>query len=72
LRFGFAEIRADLPPSGWETRLMTAAVHASVQREAPELPNPVAPTNENPVAGGKMFMNNCAGCHGGIDGAEDM
>lgn len=71
LRLGFAEMRADLAPSEWETRLMTAAVRASVQREAPEVPNPVAPTDENLIAGGKMFMNNCAGCHGGIDGAED-
>ena len=71
LRGGFAEVRADVAPSRWETHLMTAAVHASVQREAPEAPNPVAPTDENLIAGGKMFMNNCAGCHGGIDGAEN-
>jgi len=71
LRLGFAEVRGDLAPSRWETHLMTAAVRASVQREAPELLNPVAPTNENLIAGGKLYMNNCAGCHGGIDGAED-
>ena len=71
LRLGFAEVRADVAPSGWETHLMTAAVRASVQREAQEVRNPVAPTDENLIAGGKMFMNNCAGCHGGIDGAED-
>src|SRR6516162_6775738 len=70
-RLGFAEVRADVAPSRWETHLMTAAVRASVQREAPEVPNPVAPTDENLIAGGKMFMNNCAGCHGGIDGADD-
>ena len=71
LRLGFAEVRADLAPSGWETHLMTAAVRASVQREATEAPNPVAPTDENLIAGGKIFMNDCAGCHGGINGAED-
>jgi mono/diheme cytochrome c family protein len=71
LRLGFAEVRADLTASGLETHLMTAAVRASVQREAPEEPNPVTPTDENLIAGGKMFMNNCAGCHGGIDGADD-
>ena len=56
LRLGFAEVRADLAPSEWETRLMTAAVRASVQREAPEVPNPVTPTDENLIAGGKMSM----------------
>jgi len=71
LRLGFSEVRADVAPSGWETHLMTAAVRASVRREAQEIPNPIAPTDENLIAGGKMFMNNCSGCHGGIDSAED-
>jgi mono/diheme cytochrome c family protein len=71
LLLGFAEVRADLTASEWETHLMTTAVRASVQREAPEVSNPVAPTDVNLIAGGKMFMNNCAGCHGGIDGVED-
>jgi mono/diheme cytochrome c family protein len=71
LRLGFAEVRADIAPAGWENRLMRAAVRASVQREAPEVPNPVAPTDENLITGGRMFMNNCAGCHGGIGGTED-
>ena len=30
LRLGFAEVRADVAPSGWETHLMTAAVRATV------------------------------------------
>ena len=55
LRLGFAEVRADVAPSGWETNLMTTAVRASVQREAQEVPNTVAPTDENLIAGGKMF-----------------
>ena len=38
LRLGFAEIRGDLGPSAIEDRLMTAAVHASVRRRAPEVP----------------------------------
>jgi len=71
LRLGFAEVRADRAPSRFETHLMRAAVRASVEREASEVSNPVAPTDENLIAGGKMFMNNCAGCHGGIGGAED-
>jgi mono/diheme cytochrome c family protein len=64
LRLGLAEVRADLPPSRLESLLMTSAVHASVRREAPEMPNPVAPTDENLIAGGRLYIGGCAGCHG--------
>lgn len=64
LRLGFAEVRADIPPGRWERALMFASVHASVRRHAPDIPNPVAATDENLIAGGKMYRNGCAGCHG--------
>lgn len=64
LRLGFAEVRADIAPSKWERTLMFSSVHASVRRLAPEVPNPVAPTDENLIAGGKIYRNECAGCHG--------
>jgi mono/diheme cytochrome c family protein len=64
LKLGLAEVRGDLPPSRWETSLMTSAVHASVRRRAPEIANPVAPTEENLIAGGKLYLSECAGCHG--------
>lgn len=64
LRLGWAEVRGDIAPLGLESSLMEMAVHASVRRHAPEIPNPVAPTNENLIAGGKMYLNECAGCHG--------
>jgi thiosulfate dehydrogenase len=64
LKMGMAEVRADLPPSRWEQSLMASAAHASVRRRAPEIPNPIAPTDENLIAGGKMYLEQCAGCHG--------
>lgn len=64
LRLGLAEARADLPPPRWQTSLMSAAVHASVRRRAPEVPNPIQPTEENLIAGGKLYLDACAGCHG--------
>jgi thiosulfate dehydrogenase len=64
LRMGLAEARGDLPPSRLESVLMSSAVHASVRREAPETPNPVPPTDENLLAGGKLYCDGCAGCHG--------
>ena len=64
LLLGFAEVRGDLPPSKLEFVLMKRAVHASVLREAPEMANPIPPTDENLIAGGKIYLNECAGCHG--------
>lgn len=64
LRMGFAEVRGDVPASALESYLMRAAVHAAVRRNAPELTNPVPPTDENLIAGGKQYLGECAGCHG--------
>jgi hypothetical protein len=64
IRFGFAEVRADLPPSRFENSLMRAGVHASIRREASESANPVPSTDGNLIAGGKFYLNACAGCHG--------
>lgn len=64
LRLGLAETRSDVPPSRLESSLMHMAVHASVRKEAPAAANPVPPTDENLIAGGKMYLNECAGCHG--------
>jgi len=64
LRLGLAEVRSDVPPSRLESSLMRMAVHASVRRNAPEIANPIPPSDENLIAGGKMYLNECAGCHG--------
>lgn len=72
LGLGLAEMRGDIGPPWWESRLMYAAVHASVRRHAPEQPNPIPPTDENLVAGGKIFLNDCAGCHGTPGKSEDI
>jgi len=64
LLLGFAEVRGDQPPSRLETAVMQRAVHASVRREAPEAPNPFPSTNEILIEGGKVYLNECAGCHG--------
>jgi mono/diheme cytochrome c family protein len=64
LRLGLAEVRADLPPSRWETSLMTSAVRASIRRQAPERSNPVPVNDETLIAGAKIYLNGCSGCHG--------
>ncbi|MBS1840147.1 MAG: c-type cytochrome [Acidobacteria bacterium] len=67
LRLGFAEVRADIPISRWEASLLAPAVHASVRRHAPEIPNPFPATNENLIAGGKIYFTECSGCHGDFE-----
>jgi mono/diheme cytochrome c family protein len=64
LLMGFAEVRADVPPSGFETWLMYMGVHAAVRRQAPNVANPFAPTDGTLIAGGKLYLGECAGCHG--------
>jgi len=64
LRLGLAEVRADVPPGRLESSLMRMAVHASVRHQAPNVENPIKPTEENLIAGGKMYLNECSGCHG--------
>jgi mono/diheme cytochrome c family protein len=71
LLLGFAEVRGDVTGTQLESRLLTAAVHASVRRHAPELGNPFPPTDETLIAGGKIFLNECAGCHGTPGKATD-
>jgi len=71
LLLGFAEVRGDVPGTQLESRLLTVAVHASVRRHAPELANPFPPTDETLIAGGKIFLNECAGCHGTPGKATD-
>jgi hypothetical protein len=64
LRLGLADVRGDARASRLESSLMQMAVHASVRRQAPNTTNPVAPSEDNLIAGGKIYLNECSGCHG--------
>lgn len=66
LRLGFAEVRADVPPSRLESALLGPAVRASVRRHAPEISNPYPPSDQNLIAGGKIYLGECSGCHGDL------
>jgi hypothetical protein len=61
---GLLPVNADSPPPSWETAFARMAFNASVARQAPHLQNPIAPTEENLMAGVKLFKGDCAGCHG--------
>ena len=64
MRLGLAQVRGDSPPSRLESSIMSMAVHAAVRRQAPELPNPISPSDDNLIAGGKIYLEECSGCHG--------
>ena len=61
---GLLPINSNTPPSGWESAFARMALNASAQRRAPHIANPIAPTEENLMAGLKLFKNDCSGCHG--------
>jgi thiosulfate dehydrogenase len=64
LLLGYSEVRGGVAPSRLEKAILSRAVHASVRREAPEIANPFPPTDETLIAGGKIYLDECAGCHG--------
>jgi mono/diheme cytochrome c family protein len=66
LTLGLAGVPADENAPRWEAQLMASAVRASVRRSAVKMQNPMPPTIENLVAGGKLYVNGCAGCHGAL------
>jgi len=65
LRVGLADFRADAPADPWVNRWMVSGVHASVRRSvSPDLKSPLPADDETLIAGGKLYLNDCIGCHG--------
>src|ERR1700691_3239231 len=66
VRLGFIDPRADVPENTLERRVAMPSLDASLDRYASEAHNPVAATDDNLLAGMKIYQTNCAGCHGDI------
>jgi len=64
LKTEMADIRADAVPSPWIAGFLNIATHASVRRNAPTQQSPLPNDEQVLLAGGKLFLNDCAGCHG--------
>jgi mono/diheme cytochrome c family protein len=64
---GFLPTAANVPPPNFERHVAMSAVDASMERHAPHLTNPLAPTDQNLEDGMKLYTMNCALCHGGLD-----
>jgi mono/diheme cytochrome c family protein len=66
-QFGIMPTNADATPPAFESRLAMGAVDAAMERNAPRVNNPVPATDENLIAGMKIYTMNCAVCHGTLD-----
>jgi mono/diheme cytochrome c family protein len=64
LRLGLADVRADAPMPGWAARLFSTGIHASVRRAAPNVQSPLPQTDATLIAGAKLYLVDCSGCHG--------
>jgi mono/diheme cytochrome c family protein len=64
---GFLPTTADATPPRIERRIAMSAVDASMERHAPRVTNPVPSTDDNLIDGMKIYVMNCAGCHGTLD-----
>ena len=66
VRLGFVDPRADIPEGTLERRVAMPSLDASLDRHAAEARNPISATDDNLLAGMKIYQNNCAGCHGDV------
>ena len=64
IKKGYVDFNADQEPSFLERKFAMEAVDSSTDRHAPDLKNPIAANDENLVAGAKLYIDHCAGCHG--------
>ncbi len=65
--FGLMPTNADSSPPSLERHIATNALHASLNRRAPRLSNPVPVSDENLIDGMKIYTMNCSVCHGTLD-----
>ena len=61
--FGYAPVATSAPPMPFEKRFASMALHARVQAEAPKNA-PIQPDEPNLTVGAKVYVDNCAFCHG--------
>ena len=64
LRSGLIAANADATPGGVELWAADTSLRATLQRDAPKGPNPVALTDANLKAGVDLYAQHCAICHG--------
>ena len=65
---GCMPANADGKPGGLETWMAHKSLRATLQREAPQGPNPQSLNDANLTSGIRLYAMNCAVCHGAADG----
>jgi thiosulfate dehydrogenase len=68
LRSGLIPTNADAKPGWLETWAANTSLQATLAREAPKGPNPVALMDENLITGIDLYGQHCAICHGTTKG----
>lgn len=68
LQSGLIPANADATPGSLETWTANTSLSATLRREAPKGPNPVALTDEHLMDGVNLFALHCAICHGTATG----
>jgi thiosulfate dehydrogenase len=61
---GGLSVHATAEPPAWEAQLAHRALEASLTRAARALRNPITRSDAALLAGMKLYINNCSGCHG--------
>jgi len=69
LKSGLIPANADVKPGPVEIWAAQTSLHATLDREAPKGPNPVAMTDANLIGGINLYAQHCAICHGTAQGA---
>lgn len=64
LRLGWIDVRADRPNPSWVAGWLDRSTHASVKRQSGSLPAFAPATEADVIAGGKLYLGDCMGCHG--------
>lgn len=65
---GVIPANADARPSRLERWVAGSSLRATLRREAPRADDPLALTDQNLIAGVKLYAQNCAICHGDASG----
>lgn len=68
LRSGVVPAAADVKPSRLEIWAAKTSLHATLDNEAPKEANPVLLSDDNLIAGIKLYDQHCAVCHGTAKG----
>jgi mono/diheme cytochrome c family protein len=67
LQLGMMPTNADATPPAFETKIASNALDQAMERHAPRVNNPLPVTDDNLIAGIRVYSMNCAVCHGDLD-----